>query len=74
MLGAFLGAFFMQLLSTSLNLLNVNVYVQTLLTGAILILAILVDQLDERRKSARALPTRRGQWRSKGHRSSRGLW
>lgn len=51
-LGAFLGAFFMQLLSTSLNLLNVNVYVQTLLTGAILILAILVDQLNERRKSA----------------------
>jgi ribose transport system permease protein len=51
-LGAFLGAFFMQLLSTSLNLLNVNVYVQTLLTGAILILAILEDQLNERRKSA----------------------
>ena len=30
-LGAFLGAFFMQLLSTSLNLLNVNVYVGHLL-------------------------------------------
>jgi ribose transport system permease protein len=54
-LGAFLGAFFMQLLSTSLNLLNVNVYVQTLLTGAILIMAILVDQLNERRKSARSI-------------------
>jgi ribose transport system permease protein len=54
-LGAFLGAFFMQLLSTSLNLLNVNVYVQTLLTGAILILAILVDQLNERRKSTRSI-------------------
>jgi ribose transport system permease protein len=54
-LGAFLGAFFMQLLSTSLNLLNVNVYVQTLLTGAILILAILLDQLNEKRKSARTI-------------------
>lgn len=54
-LGAFLGALFMQLLSTSLNLLNVNVYVQTLLTGAILIVAILLDQLNERRKSARTV-------------------
>jgi ribose transport system permease protein len=54
-LGAFLGAFFMQLLSTSLNLLNVNVYVQTLLTGAILIIAILLDQLNEKRKSARTI-------------------
>jgi ribose transport system permease protein len=54
-LGAFLGAFFMQLLSTSLNLLNVNVYVQTLATGAILILAILLDQLNEKRKSARSI-------------------
>jgi ribose transport system permease protein len=54
-LGAFLGAFFMQLLSTSLNLLNVNVYVQTLLTGAILIVAILLDQLNEKRKSARTI-------------------
>ena len=54
-LGAFLGALFMQLLSTSLNLLNVNVYVQTLATGAILILAILLDQLNEKRKSTRSI-------------------
>jgi ribose transport system permease protein len=54
-LGAFLGAFFMQLLSTSLNLLDVNVYVQTLVTGAILILAIMLDQLNEKRKTANAI-------------------
>jgi ribose transport system permease protein len=54
-LGAFLGAFFMQLLSTSLNLLDVNVYVQTLATGAILILAIMIDQLNEKRKASRAI-------------------
>ena len=54
-LGAFLGAFFMQLLSTSLNLLGVNVYVQTLLTGAILIVSILLDQLNEKRKAARTI-------------------
>ncbi len=54
-LGAFLGAFFMQLLSTSLNLLNVNVYVQTLATGAILILAIMIDQLNEKRKASKSI-------------------
>jgi ribose transport system permease protein len=54
-LGAFLGAFFMQLLSTSLNLLNVNIYVQTLVTGAILILAIMLDQLNEKRKISKAI-------------------
>ena len=54
-LGAFLGAFFMQLLSTSLNLLDVNVYVQTLATGAILILAIMIDQLNEKRKASRSI-------------------
>ena len=50
-LGAFLGAMFMQILATSLNLLDVNIYWQNFLTGIILILAILVDSINERRKA-----------------------
>ncbi|MDR2088838.1 MAG: ABC transporter permease [Clostridiales Family XIII bacterium] len=50
-LGAFLGALFMQVLSTSLNLLGVNIYWQNLITGIILILAILIDSLNEMRVS-----------------------
>jgi ribose transport system permease protein len=41
--GAFLGAMFMQVLSTSLNLLDVNIYWQNFITGVILILAIYID-------------------------------
>lgn len=52
-LGAFLGATFMQILSTSLNLLDVNIYWQTFLTGIILIFAILVDSINERRKAGK---------------------
>lgn len=50
-LGAFLGATFMQLISTSLNMLNVNMYWQNFATGAILILAILIDAVNEIRRS-----------------------
>jgi ribose transport system permease protein len=49
--GAFLGALFMQMLSTALNLIGVNIYWQNLITGAILILAILIDSLNEMRVS-----------------------
>jgi len=52
-LGAFLGAVFMQIVSTSLNLLNVNIYWQNFTTGAILILAILMDSLNEIRKATK---------------------
>lgn len=55
-LGAFLGAFFMQMISTSLNLLNVNAYWQIFVTGAILIIAVLIDALNEKgRRGPRAL-------------------
>jgi ribose transport system permease protein len=50
-LGAVLGALFLSVLSTALNLLNVNIYWQNFATGVILILAILLDALSERRKS-----------------------
>lgn len=50
-LGAVLGALFLSILSTALNLLNVNVYWQNFITGAILILAIMIDAFTEYRRS-----------------------
>ena len=52
-LGAVLGVVFMQILSTSLNLLDVNIYWQNFVTGIILILAILVDSINEKRKAGK---------------------
>jgi ribose transport system permease protein len=50
-LGAFLGALFMGVLANALNLLGVDAYWQNLITGLILILAVLFDVLNERRKN-----------------------
>lgn len=50
-LGAFLGALFMGFLANALNLLGVDVYWQNLVTGAILIFAVVVDVLNEQRKA-----------------------
>ncbi len=49
--GAFLGALFMGILSNALNLLGVDVYWQNLVTGLILISAVVIDVINERRKS-----------------------
>jgi ribose transport system permease protein len=49
--GAFLGALFMAMLANALNLLGVDIYWQNLITGAILITAVLVDVINERRKN-----------------------
>jgi ribose transport system permease protein len=49
-LGAFLGALFMGVLANSLNLLGVDVYWQGLVTGLILIIAVVFDVINERRK------------------------
>jgi len=49
-LGAFLGALFMGMLANALNLLGVDVYYQNFITGLILILAVVFDVLNERRK------------------------
>jgi ribose transport system permease protein len=51
-LGSVLGVLFMAMLSTALNLLSVNIYWQNFATGAILILAILLDTLGEQKKMA----------------------
>ena len=50
-LGAFLGALFMGFLANALNLLGVDVYWQNLVTGALLIFAVVVDVLNEKRKN-----------------------
>jgi ribose transport system permease protein len=50
--GAFLGALFMGVLANALNLLGVDVYWQNLITGLILIVAVVVDVINERRKSS----------------------
>jgi ribose transport system permease protein len=52
-LGAFLGALFMGMLANALNLLGVDVYYQSFITGLILILAVVFDVLNERRKASR---------------------
>mgnify|MGYP000243089415 CR=1 FL=1 len=49
--GAFLGALFMAVLANALNLLGVDVYWQNLVTGLILIVAVVVDVVNERRKA-----------------------
>lgn len=50
--GAFLGALFMAVLANALNLLGVDVYWQNLVTGLILIIAVVVDVVNERRKAS----------------------
>jgi ribose transport system permease protein len=50
-LGAVLGVLFLAMLSTALNLLSVNIYWQNFVTGAILIAAIFIDAMSERKKA-----------------------
>jgi ribose transport system permease protein len=52
-LGALLGALFMGILANSLNLLGVDVYWQNLVTGLMLILAVVFDTINEKRKEQR---------------------
>jgi len=52
--GAFLGALFMSLVANVLNLLGVDPYWQNLITGLILIGAVLFDVLRQRRRASRA--------------------
>ncbi len=50
--GAFLGALLMGVLANALNLLGVDVYWQNLITGLILIVAVVVDVINEKRKNS----------------------
>jgi ribose transport system permease protein len=49
--GAFLGALFMAMLANALNLLGVDAYWQNFITGLILIIAVLFDVINERRRN-----------------------
>ena len=49
--GAFLGALFMGVVANALNLLGVGAYWQNFITGLILISAVLLDVINERRKN-----------------------
>jgi ribose transport system permease protein len=51
-LGAFLGTLFLGVLANVLNLLGVDVYWQSLVTGLMLILAVVFDAANERRKAS----------------------
>ncbi len=53
--GAFLGALFMAVLANALNLLGVDVYWQNFVTGLILIIAVVVDVVNERRKASQKM-------------------
>ncbi len=48
--GAFLGALLITVLANALNLMGVDVFWQTLVTGLILITAVVIDVVNERRK------------------------
>ena len=49
-LGAFLGTLLMALITNALTLLGVDVYWQTFVIGATLLLAVLIDTLTKRRR------------------------
>lgn len=48
--GAFLGSLLMALITNALTLLGVDVYWQTFVIGAVLLLAVLIDRMDKIRK------------------------
>ncbi|MGO8695787.1 MAG: ABC transporter permease [Rectinemataceae bacterium] len=53
-LGAFLGSLLMALITNALTLLGVDVYWQTFVIGATLLVAVLIDQLGKRSAQAKA--------------------
>lgn len=50
-LGAFFGVALMALINNGLNLLGINVYWQTIVIGAVLIIAVAADSLSRRNRS-----------------------
>jgi len=53
--GAILGVVFIQLLSSSFNIMDVNTFIKTFITGLILVAAITIDVLNEKRKNTRII-------------------
>lgn len=60
MLGTFLGVFLLGEVQNSLNLLNVQAFYQNVVLGSILILAVVITALGERRRASRG----KRSWRS----------
>jgi ribose transport system permease protein len=54
-LGTAIGAFFMNMLTNSMTLMHVNIYYQNLVVGAVLVVAVVLDQYarDSSRRGAR---------------------
>jgi ABC-type xylose transport system permease subunit len=50
-LGSLLGVTLMALISNGLNLLGINIYWQTIVIGAVLIIAVAADSLSRRNQS-----------------------
>ncbi len=50
-LGTILGVFFLGVMANGLNILGVDSYIQNVLTGAIIILAVLISELGNKRKA-----------------------
>jgi ribose transport system permease protein len=50
-IGSLLGVMLMALISNGLNLLGINVYWQTIIIGAVLIIAVAADSLSRRNQS-----------------------
>lgn len=59
-IGAFLGSLLMGLITNALNLLNVDVYWQTFVTGATLLIAVLIDRMGKARKSKKGIKNKGG--------------
>lgn len=50
-LGAFLGVFFVQIISNAMTILRVSIYWQQVVTGTILVIAVAADMLIRRRNT-----------------------
>jgi ribose transport system permease protein len=48
--GTFLGVLIMGVMGNGLNILGVNTYVQSILTGIIIVLAVLMSSLSKKRR------------------------
>lgn len=60
-LGSLLGCFLMTLINNAMNLLGVDVYWQTFVTGATLLLAVLIDVMNKKYKARKDLLAARKQ-------------
>lgn len=58
--GAFMGSVLMALITNALTLLGIDVYWQTFVIGATLLIAVLIDRIGKIRKERKEIKTKRG--------------